>query len=77
MRKIATLMLVTASLAVGLAACGSSSSGHESKFKRAEAIAWCAVSAITAYHEYKEHKLGWTAFTGLLAVHNCKDVFAK
>ena len=78
MRKTATTMLVVALLAVGLSACGSSSSsGHESKFHRLEAIAWCTGSAITMYHEYKQHKLGWTAFTALLTAHNCKQVFAK
>ncbi len=39
--------------------------------------AWCLYTADRAYHNYRQHKIGWTVFEGLLAAHSCHQAFKR
>ena len=69
MRPIATILAVLA-LALPVSAC--SSTTH-----RLISGAFCAVTAYHLYRDVKAHRLGWAAFQGVLAAHNCRIAFRR
>jgi hypothetical protein len=69
MRPIATALAVLV-LALPLGACGS-------KTHRVISGTFCAVTAYQLYRDVKAHRLGWAAFQGALAAHNCRQAFRR
>jgi hypothetical protein len=69
MRRVAVLLLVVA-FALPLTACSS-------RTHRIISGAFCAVTVYQLYHDVKAHRMGWAAFQGLLAAHNCHQAFRR
>ena len=69
MKRVA-IVLVALVLALPLAACGS-------KTNRVISGLFCAVTVYNLYHDVKAHRLGWAAFQGILAAHNCRVAFTR
>jgi hypothetical protein len=75
MKRLLSLFLISIAVALPLAGCGSSSSSGSHHHVLSDIF--CAVSVYSAYKDVKHHKLGWAAFQGLLAAHNCHQAFSK
>jgi hypothetical protein len=69
MRPIATALAVLV-LALPLSACSS-------KTHRVISGAFCALTVYNLYRDVKAHRLGFAAFQGLLAAHNCHQAFRR
>jgi hypothetical protein len=69
MKAIATALAVLV-LASPLAACSS-------RTHRVISGAFCALTVYNLYRDVKHHRLGWAAFQGLLAAHNCHRAFTR
>ena len=69
MRPIATALAVLV-LALPLGACGS-------KTHRIISGAFCAITVYQLYRDVKAHRMGWAAFQGVLAAHNCRQAFRR
>ena len=69
MRPIATALAVLV-LALPLGACSS-------RTHRIISGAFCAVTVYQLYRDVKAHRLGWAAFQGVLAAHNCHVAFRR
>jgi hypothetical protein len=68
-------MLLVLALALPLGACGSS--GSSSGGHHVLADVFCAVTVYHLYRDVKAHRLGWAAFSALVAHHSCKQAFRK
>jgi hypothetical protein len=68
-RPLATALAVLL-LALPLAACGS-------RTHRTISAAFCAITAYQLYRDVRAHRLGWAAFKGALAAHNCHQAFRR
>jgi hypothetical protein len=76
-RPLANVLLVLV-LALPLAACGSTHvGGSPSRSQRAISGAFCAITAYQLYNDVRAHRLGWAAFQGFLAQHNCRQAFRR
>ena len=69
MRPVAIALAVLA-LALPLGACSA-------RTHRIISGVFCAVTAYHLYRDVKNHRLGWAAFNGLLAAHNCRLAFRR
>jgi hypothetical protein len=69
MKAIATALTVLL-LALPLSACSS-------RTHRAISGVFCAITIYNFYRDVKHHRLGWAAFQGLLAAHNCHQAFTR
>jgi hypothetical protein len=69
MRSVATMLAVLV-LALPLSACGA-------KTSRLISGVFCAVTVYHLYRDVKAHRMGWAAFEGVLAAHNCKRAFRR
>jgi hypothetical protein len=77
-----TLVLITLlTVTLSVAACGSlshiASSHATSKHHSLTSDAFCAYHSYRLYQDYRHHHLAFGALQGILAAHDCKQVFHR
>lgn len=68
--KLAALLLVVVSAITTVTACSA-------RAYRATSGAFCAVNVYRLYRDYQHHHIGWAAFEGVVAAHNCHQAFRR